>query len=200
LWDRKTGKSKLSYFRNNACSTPSSVLEEQGLPLSDRLAIALRFLPDEDLLRFVHRLAKDSIASGDLDGLVCTGLTSDGIALLQTCEHMLLSRSPNLTQTSEDLDKTSDVQTTALISTYFLPPIKDRRLLRWIASYRSLLDQWTLYTARAKFDVARSAKTRSFIQAQKAAGKDTTVATAELQQTLGARLFVRCNCKPTSPL
>jgi hypothetical protein len=65
----------------------SSVLEEQGLPLSDRLAIALRFLPDEDLLRFVLRLTKDSIASGDLDGLVCTGLTSDGIALLQTCRH-----------------------------------------------------------------------------------------------------------------
>jgi hypothetical protein len=157
------------------------------------MAIALRFLPDEDLQRFISRVAKDAVASGDLEGLVCTGLTASGIALIQTCKCLLALAM--LSEHAADVDRTSDVQTAALLASYFLPPIKDKRIRRWVASYRSLLDQWMLYTARAKFDVARTAKARACIQMMKNAGKDTSVATAEISQSLGARLYIRCNCR-----
>ncbi len=61
-------------------------------------------------------------------------------------------------------DRTSDVQTTALLSSFIIANSlllndafePDARLNKWILTYKSILNQWKLWKQRAKFDVARA--------------------------------------------
>lgn len=60
------------------------------------------------------------------------------------------------------MDRTGDVQTAALAGAFVHPgQIHDSRVERWIEAYRKMLDHWTLYTVRAKFDIARGNKMRA---------------------------------------
>lgn len=99
---------------------------ESGLPLAERTAVALRYLSDKALLPFLERTADVCIGSGNLEGLVLTGLTKSGLALIQNY-----------------LDRTGDVQTAALAAAYVYPArLNDERAERWTEGYRSLLDTW----------------------------------------------------------
>lgn len=116
------------------------VLDEHSLPLRERLGIALRFLSDKDLTVYLGRLADHVVAKGELEGLILTGLTPRGIDLLQLY-----------------VDRTLDVQTAALLTTYAVPRyFHDHRASHWIDCYRTLLNSWGLFSIRAKFDVART--------------------------------------------
>lgn len=78
---------------------------------------------------------------GSLPGLALTGFTPSGLALLQRF-----------------VDRTSDIQTAALLSVFFnrsrLSESDARRVQRWQDAYRSLLDSWLAWVARCSFDVA----------------------------------------------
>jgi len=76
-----------------------------------------------------------------LDGLMLTGLGDEANDLLQNF-----------------VDGTSDIQTAALLACCLLKhqDTKDERLMKWIVTYRDLLNHWGLWTLRAKFDVARA--------------------------------------------
>lgn len=122
------------------------VLDEQALPLRERLGIAVRFLADKDLNVYLNRIAVSVVSRGELEGLILTGITPRGIDLLQSY-----------------VDKTADVQTAALIAQYAVPRyFKDTRVNHWIDCYRSLLNSWELFKTRAKFDVARTTASKTY--------------------------------------
>lgn len=122
------------------------VLDEHSLPLRERLGIALRFLSDKDLSVYLNRVADMVVNKGELEGLLLTGITGRGIDLLQSY-----------------VDRTSDVQTAALITAYGVPRyFEDERVDHWIDCYRRLLNSWGLFSLRAKFDVTRTKLSKNF--------------------------------------
>ncbi|CCH45343.1 WD repeat-containing protein [Wickerhamomyces ciferrii] len=116
------------------------VLDESLLPLRERLGVALRCLPDKDLTLYLTKVAQKYISKGELEGLILTGITPRGIDLIQSY-----------------VDRTSDVQTAALITSFGCPRyFTDERAEHWLYCYRSLLNSWGMFSTRAKFDVARA--------------------------------------------
>lgn len=121
------------------------ILYESAISLRERLGVALRFLNDADLTRFLERTASTVIENGELEGLILTGITPSGIDLLQSY-----------------VAKTSDVQTAALISVFGSPRyFKDPRVDEWIDTYRHMLNSWGLFSMRSKFDVLRTKLSRT---------------------------------------
>lgn len=115
------------------------VLDESALPLRERLGVALRFLKDEELDLYLERLIDDVIKRGEIEGLIVTGLTKQGIDLLQSF-----------------VDRTGDVQSACLIASFACPKyFKDIRVESWIVSYKRILNSWRMFSKRARFEVAR---------------------------------------------
>jgi hypothetical protein len=87
------------------------------------------------------------MASGDLEGIVITGLTAPGFFLIQNY-----------------VDRSGDFQTAALAASFvhhsILPPARSQGD-RWIETYRLLLDSWHLYAARVKLDIVRGQRLRT---------------------------------------
>jgi hypothetical protein len=126
-------------FAYIANSEWKDVLYDIGLPIRERIGIALRWLDDEDLTNFLEGVTKTAVSSGDLEGIILTGVSEESTRLLQ-----------------EYINRTGDVQTAALVSAFASPRhFKDERVEYWTESYRQLLNSWHLFHARAKFDVAR---------------------------------------------
>ncbi|KAK6205504.1 elongation factor 2 [Scheffersomyces amazonensis] len=122
------------------------VLDEHALPLRERLGVALRFLSDKDLNVYLNRIADSVVSKGELEGLILTGLTPRGMDLLQSY-----------------VNRTSDVQTAALISAFACPRyFSDDRIKHWVDCYRSLLNSWGLFKIRAKFDVSRTKLSKNY--------------------------------------
>ncbi|KAJ3160802.1 hypothetical protein HDU86_008162 [Geranomyces michiganensis] len=93
----------------------TNVLQEQGLTLKERVGIALRFLDDEQLLKYVSNLTDEMLALGDITGLLLTGYTPTGVDLLQRY-----------------INQTGDVQTATLLMSAGSPGrFSDTRLDEW---------------------------------------------------------------------
>jgi len=115
------------------------ILNESGLSLSDRVAIALRFLNDNDLNNYLKDIASYSINNGNLEGLLLTGLTPLGIDLFE-----------------QYINKTGDIQTTCLVLSQVVPKVfTSSKVVEWVENYRLLLDRWQLFHIRVYFDIAR---------------------------------------------
>ncbi|KAG7692239.1 hypothetical protein KL932_004650 [Ogataea haglerorum] len=115
------------------------VLDDSFLPLREKLGVALRFLPDSELDVYLTRLAENVIKRGEIEGIILTGVTALGMDLLQSF-----------------VDRTSDIQSACLIASFGCPKyFKDDRVEDWVENYRYLLNSWSLFHVRAKFDVAR---------------------------------------------
>ncbi|SCV01608.1 LANO_0F12596g1_1 [Lachancea nothofagi CBS 11611] len=121
------------------------ILSESAISLRERLGVALRFLNDKDLTRFLESTAESVIANGELEGLILTGITPRGINLLQSY-----------------VNKTSDVQTAALLSIFGCPRyFESTQVEEWVQTYRTMLNSWELFSVRAKFDVLRGKLSRT---------------------------------------
>lgn len=121
------------------------ILYEPAISLRERLGVALRFLNDRDLSKFLERTSATVIENGELEGLILTGITPSGIDLLQSY-----------------VNKTSDVQSAALISLFGSPRyFRDKRVDEWVQTYRVMLNSWKLFSMRAKFDCLRSKLSRT---------------------------------------
>ncbi|KAG7194158.1 uncharacterized protein KQ657_004866 [Scheffersomyces spartinae] len=143
------------------------VLDEHSLPLRERLGIALRFLSDKDLTVYLRRVAETVVTKGELEGLILTGITPRGVTLLLSY-----------------VDRTSDIQTAALIGAFACPRyFIDERVEHWADSYRELLNSWKLFKFRAKFDVARA-------KLSKASSGEVTIVPPPKQVYLQC---IRCN-------
>ena len=117
----------------------SDVIEEEALPIRERLSIALRFLDDKSLSYYLKQLSDECISSGSIEGLLVTGLTGRGLDVLQSY-----------------VDMTGDVQTAALLASLICPGrYKDARAERWIDAYHDLLDCWKFFHHRCQFDIDR---------------------------------------------
>lgn len=122
----------------------SIVKEWNGMKLADRVALACIFVPDARLYDFIEKLTRTLIEEGDLDGLLLTGFTEEGLTLLQ-----------------QFVDRSGDVQSAALAvcvatAAGTTPVSSDERFIGWCQAYRSLLDQWTLWHQRSEFDVNKN--------------------------------------------
>lgn len=126
----------------------SDVLEEEALPLLERLAIAFQFLDDRALSLYLHRTVERACMRGDIEGLIVTGMTPRGMDILQNY-----------------VDRSGDVQTAAILSSYVCPArFQDTRSERWLESYRDLLDGLKLFHHRVNFDIARGQILRDAVQ------------------------------------
>ncbi|KAL7411118.1 hypothetical protein BDY24DRAFT_148386 [Mrakia frigida] len=127
------------------------VLTEEGLPLVDRLGMALKFAHDGRVSQFLRSQSDYAISSADLLGLSITGLfSSEGFDILRA-----------------HLRKNSDVQTVSILAAHTVPgrvspdlispsgvPYADLAL-RWIGSYESYLHRSILFMERATFREAK---------------------------------------------
>ena len=132
-----------------------SVLREEAVPLLDRVAIAACNLDDGEVskIRLGRKLTTQFSVflkerserflgnpSPSLHGLALTGLTASGLKLIQRW-----------------LERTGDIQTAALLSTFFpatrLSSSERSMLKRWREGYRDLLDRWGMWEERVKYDV-----------------------------------------------
>ena len=115
------------------------VLQEDALPFKERLAIAVQFLEDRDLTSYIRRMVDNACTKGDIEGLILTGLTKQGMDILQSY-----------------VDRTGDVQTAAILSAQVCPAkFADPRADRWLEAYRDLLDGFKLFHYRVGFDIER---------------------------------------------
>ena len=74
-------------------------IQDEPILLAEKLAIALRFFSDNELLHFINKLIREAKQHGELHGLILTGVNDDAIEILQAY-----------------VDNTGDVQTAAMIS------------------------------------------------------------------------------------
>ncbi|KZT22569.1 WD40 repeat-like protein [Neolentinus lepideus HHB14362 ss-1] len=117
----------------------SEVLEEEALPLRERLVVAFQFLDDKALSSYLRRMADRAVSHGDIEGLVITGLTKAGMDVLQNY-----------------VDSTGDVQSAAILSAYVCPAkLRDKRAEMWLEAYRDMLDGWRLFHHRCQLDIDR---------------------------------------------
>ncbi|KAJ2637747.1 hypothetical protein GGF44_002900, partial [Coemansia sp. RSA 1694] len=110
-----------------------------GLPLSWRLAVALRYFDDAELMAYLVKTGRDSVRTGALDGLLVTGIAYAGRVLTQNY-----------------VDATADVQTAALLTVFDPVTTIDDPAEHWIYSYRHLLNMWRMFTIRSLFDIAHA--------------------------------------------
>lgn len=113
------------------------VLAESSLPLKYRIGVALMYLDDTELTKYIESTTAECIKHGDIEGIILTGLTEKAVPLFQA--YML---------------KFSDLQTPILALSftsprYFANPLIDL----WRESYRSLLNTYRLFIQRVQFDV-----------------------------------------------
>jgi hypothetical protein len=117
----------------------AEVLKENKIPFRERLAIAFQFLDDKSVTSALRRMTEAAYQQGDIEGLIITGLTKSGLNILQAY-----------------VDKTGDVQTAAIMSSYVCPVrFKDSRAEKWLQTYRDLLDGFKLHHERVGFDIER---------------------------------------------
>jgi len=164
----------------------------EGLSLADRAGFACRFLPRADLYSFLDTSMRKCIKFGHLEGLLITGLDKRGIGLLQSY-----------------MDRSSDVQTAALISCRVVLPMEwnfERRMcLEWLESYRLLLNGLQMWNSRAAFDVGRFEHLRRLKQGPSgrhlAAKKQHQKDKSQLNNNFPPQLHARCNyCNASLPL
>ena len=117
----------------------SEVLEEELLPLRERLAIAFQFLEDKALSSYLQRTTDRAYTRGDIEGLIIAGLTPTGMDILQGY-----------------VDRTGDAQTAAILGAHASPAkFADARAERWLETYRDLLDGFKLFHHRVALDIER---------------------------------------------
>ncbi|KAF9809376.1 hypothetical protein IEO21_07417 [Rhodonia placenta] len=125
----------------------SEVLQEEALPLRERLAIAFQFLDDKDLSSYLRRVTDRFSHDGDIEGLIVTGITASGMDVLQAY-----------------VDSTGDVQTAAIVSSLSPTLTHDLRHQRWLDAYRDLLDGWKLFHHRCQLDIDRGVLLQDAVQ------------------------------------
>jgi hypothetical protein len=143
----------------------SEIINDKRLSLHDRIAFVCTFVDDKIALDWLNTLIKESKNTGHLEGLILTGLSKDGMEILQ-----------------KYIDTQNDIQSVALIVGRMLEPpsnysntitntntnistttketkeTKEKensitKEMMWLNEYRTLLNRWQLFFERAKLDV-----------------------------------------------
>jgi hypothetical protein len=125
-----------------------AIVDDDRLAMEDRIAFACTYMEDSISLDWLLNLKTSCKSTGCLEGLILTGLSGDGIDVLQRYA-----------------DINDDLQTIALLvgrnieSGLQLQVEKSSSYLRyvrefyWLQEYRNLLNRWQLFIERASLDV-----------------------------------------------
>ncbi|EIW83392.1 hypothetical protein CONPUDRAFT_71947 [Coniophora puteana RWD-64-598 SS2] len=136
------------------------------LPLVERLAIALHFLPDDKLAPYLRKVVQRASLTGDINALVISGLIHAPSSRTPT-PSPTASTQPHdapaaaMTTTCLDIlqvfvDRTGDVQTAASLAAHLSYPTSPANgAERWVEAYRDLLDGFRMFHERVWFDVER---------------------------------------------
>lgn len=116
-------------------------LDEMTLPLQYRVEIALRWLPDAYLTKYLNKTTTEAIRQGDIEGVVLTGLGHSAMDLFQSY-----------------INKFNDIQTPVLAMSHTVPRFIDNERNKtqfesWRETYRWQINSWKLQLERAKLDV-----------------------------------------------
>jgi len=111
------------------------VVMNDVLALEDRIAFACVYLSDDELKEWLIEICESSKARGSCEGLLVTGLSEDGLDILQ-----------------QYIDQCDDIQTAALLVGRSVDKQVSRSWL-WLYEYRNLLNRWQLFIERASLDV-----------------------------------------------
>jgi hypothetical protein len=126
-------KSLLTYFITSSWTT---VVDMPSLSLSDRVAIALKYLPDPALTSFLTSTTTSSIRTGSIPGLLLTGLTSRALDLFT----VYMTHHP------------SGLQDAVLLLSRACPLyIPDARWTLWKDTYMCHLQTWRAFLARTRY-------------------------------------------------
>jgi hypothetical protein len=126
-------KSLLTYFISGSWNT---VVEMAQLSLSDRVAVALKYLPDPELTNFLSTTTASAIQCGSISGLLLTGLTTRALDLLT----VYISAHP------------SGLQDAVLLLSRACPLyIQDPRWHLWKDIYLSQMQTWRTFLERTRY-------------------------------------------------
>lgn len=122
----------------------NAVVTEYSLPLKYRVGCALRWLPDRQLTSYLSKTTREAIRTGDIEGIVLTGLSHTAIDLFQTY-----------------IRKTNDIQTAVVAMSFTVPRfitdgVERARFEAWRETYRWQISAWGLKIERVKFDIQSS--------------------------------------------
>jgi hypothetical protein len=125
-------KGLLAYFISGDWTT---VVEMQQLSLPDRVGVALKYLPDDKLTHFLKLCTQETVAYGNIEGLLLTGLTNRAMDLF---EHYIA--------------KFGDLQSAVLILSRACPLyIQDHRWGLWKEMYLNQMQVWRTFLERARY-------------------------------------------------
>jgi len=173
-------KSLLTYFISASWDI---VVSMPQLALSDRVAIALKYLPDAALTTFLTTLTSTSISTGSISGLLLTGLTTRALDLLTVS----LSTHPAL------------IQDAVLLLSRACPLyIQDARFPLWRAIYLSHMQTWRAFLPRTRYikEHNRLTLTREGRSSNKPAHPSLTLRCLTCQQNLALRKDPAQNARP----
>lgn len=174
------------------------ILQDETIPLSDRVAFACRYLPANELSNFVQSAADESESNGMLQGIILTGVNAQGMRLLQAY-----------------VDRTCDIQSVALICSRV--NVRKEHLPKkemWAKTYTDLLNLWRLWVERAIFDVGSAKyidqqRKRDALMTSLGYKSNSSVSTKEDSKSVNSfsippypqLLYLRCNyCSTTLSL
>lgn len=130
-------KAMFAFLTSDNDTSFHEIIYDKDLILADRVAFSLLYLPDEKLNNYLTETMSTLVENGDLNGILLTGITGDGLSLLQRY-----------------IEISSDIQSVSLIVLHSLPSAicNDPRAQLWVECYRGMLDCWRLWHQRAQFD------------------------------------------------
>ena len=177
-------KSLLTYFITGDWS---SVVSMPQLTLSDRVAVALKYLPDPSLTTFLTTTTTTATAQGDISALLLTGLTTRSLSLLQT--H--ISHHP-----------TTGLQNAVLILSRACPLyIQDPRWTLWKDMYLEQQQIWRTFLERTRYVKEHNllSVTREGRSVNKPSQPSLTLRCLNCQQNLALRKDPRSSTKRLLP-
>ncbi|KAI0024781.1 WD repeat domain-containing protein [Xylariomycetidae sp. FL0641] len=113
------------------------IANQESLPLRERTHVALRYFDDDKLTDWLDTELEKAIASGDIEGLVLTGITDPLVDIFAAY-----------------VRKFGDVQTATLTLSICAPRyIDDYRCHAWRNAFRAYLQRHKAFLQRTKFEV-----------------------------------------------
>ncbi|KAF2628240.1 hypothetical protein BU25DRAFT_391877 [Macroventuria anomochaeta] len=164
-------KSLLTYF---ITADWTAVVDTPSLALHDRVAVALKYLPDNSLSQFLSMTTTSHIRSGSISGLLLTGLTTRALDLLQ----VHIAAHP------------SELQTAVLLLSRACPLyIQDQRWYLWKDIYLEQMQVWRTFLERTRYTKEHNARsvTREGSARNKPTQPSIAIRCAQCQQNLALR-------------
>lgn len=167
-------KGLLAYFISGDWNT---VVEMEQISLTDRVGVALKYLSDDKLTHFLKLSTQETIAYGNIEGLLLTGLTNRAMDLL---EHYI--------------SKFGDLQSAVLILSRACPLyIQDPRWALWKDIYLNQMQVWRTFLERTHYIKEHNLRcvTRDGLSINKPASPSLALRCHNCQQNLALRKDTR---------